>query len=144
MDNPAFIICWVVLLIFGVTVGYKLGHDAGERTVTNRDYWVANGVAVLAGIVVVAAFGLVGLPLLQSVAYGAIAGAITGLKLGFGESVGPWRKHDDFFNVNKRQRDAADSGKGMERRRRRKNNEDEPQLMSIENSNNEGPDKGRK
>ncbi len=141
MDNPAFVVCWVVLLVFGVTVGYKLGVDAGEKALTSRDYWLRNLAALGIGIFVVALFGLIGLSLLQSVAYGAIAGSLTGLKLGFGESVGPWRKHDEFFNVNKRQRAATDSGKGAARRRRKHTGEDEPQLMSVEDTQDTSSDK---
>ena len=51
---------------------------------------------------------------------GWLGSFIAGLKMSFGRSVGPWRKHDGVFNVNKAHR-AADAGDAEERRRARRN-----------------------
>ena len=51
--------------------------------------------------------------------------------IGFFESVGPWRKHDEVFNVNKAHRAAADAGDAEERRRARRNGAADRQLISV-------------
>lgn len=129
MGSPAFIICFLVLFVFGTYLGFSLGQAAGARSVTASQYWKWNGVAVAA--TVVASFVLAGLPLLYGLVIGLLAGFIVGAKMAFGESVGPWRKHDEAFNVNRGHRDAADRGDAEERRRRRRAGEPGPDLIST-------------
>ena len=130
MDNPAFLICSVLLFAFSVYIGFLVGNAAGVRAVTRQDYWKMNAAAII--IAVLLSFILAQVPLLYSVDVGLLAGAIVGLKMAFGESVGPWAVHDKAFNVNRAHRETAASGKGEERRRRRKERADEPDLISVE------------
>lgn len=130
MTSPAFIICFLLLFVFGIYLGFTLGQAAGKKAVTAADYWKQNGIAV--AVTVVASFALAGAPLLYGVVIGLLAGFIVGCKMAFGESVGPWRKHDEVFNVNRAHREAAERGGGDERRRRRKQGEQGPDLISTE------------
>lgn len=75
---------------------------------------------------------LVSLPLVQVGAMGVLAGGIAGLKMGFGESTGPWRWLDSFMNVNRHQRKVAEKGTGEAYRRRRKTGEAGPDLISVD------------
>ena len=61
-----------------------------------------------------------------------VAGAIAGLKMGFGESVGPWKWLDNFMDVNRRHRKVAEKGNGEAYRRRRKTGEAGPNLISVD------------
>lgn len=75
---------------------------------------------------------LVPLPLVQVGAMGVLAGGIAGLKMGFGESTGPWKWFDSFMNVNRHQRKVAEKGTGEAYRRRRKTGEAGPDLISVD------------
>ena len=58
---------------------------------------------------------------------GLMAGAVAGLKLGFGESVGPWKFVDKTFRANKDQLRRAKDGKRAEAvRRARRDGTPEP------------------
>ena len=129
MNDPAFIICFIVLLIFSIYMGFTVGSWAGQRAVTTRDYWKYNIVAIVGCVVVTALISWV--PLLYAVPLGALGGGIAGLKMGFGESVGPWVVHDRVFNVNRKQREATQHGGGEDRRRRKREGAPAPDLMSV-------------
>lgn len=144
MNSPAFAICWVLLVIFGIVIGHKMGSEYGVKLVTSREYWIANAACFVLCILGVALVGILGLPLLNGLVLGLMAGGIVGLKMSFGESVGAWAKHDKFFNVNKRHRDVAQEGTGEERRRRRREGADEPQLISVEDKRNKSSKQSRK
>lgn len=75
---------------------------------------------------------LVPLPLVQVGAMGVLAGGIAGLKMGFGESTGPWKWLDSFMNVNRHQRKVTEKGTGEAYRRRRKTGEAGPDLISVD------------
>lgn len=79
-----------------------------KRVITKRDYWIANFAGAAAVVLLTWVFSL--FPLVQFAPIGWLGGFIAGLKMSFGESVGPWRKHDEVFNVNKAHRAAADAG----------------------------------
>ncbi len=126
-----FVILFALLFIFSVYIGFLAGQAICVRhVVTRRDYWVAN-IAGLVIAVLVSAL-LAALPLLYAVAFGALAGYIAGLKMSFGESVGPWKAADKFFNVNKAHRRTAEQGTGEARRRRRKEGGPAPDLISVD------------
>lgn len=132
----AFYVCMLLLFVFGVYIGFLLGSELGKRAVTTADYWKMNGAAVV--VAVLLSFILAGVPLLYGAIIGLLAGCIAGLKMSFGESVGPWKKLDSYFNVNRSHREASASGKGEERRRRRKTGEAGPDLISV------APDRSKK
>lgn len=125
----AFFICALLLTVFGVYLGFIIGRNLGERAVTTADYWKMNAAAIVVTVLLSAV--LSGLPLLTGGIIGLLAGCIVGIKMGFGESVGPWRTVDRAFNVNKSHREAAESGTGEERRARRRKGEKEPDLISV-------------
>ena len=100
-----------------------------KRVITKRDYWIANFAGAAAVVLLTWVFSL--FPLVQFAPIGWLGGFIAGLKMSFGESVGPWRKHDEVFNVNKAHRAAADAGDAEERRRARRNGAADRQLISV-------------
>ena len=63
-----------------------------------------------------------------------MAGALAGAKIGFGESVGPWKFADKYFNVNKDQTNRTEAEKARRRavRKARKEGKPEPELMSVQ------------
>ena len=102
-----FVVLALVLFIFAIYIGFLCGQWACEkRVITKRDYWIANFAGAAAVVLLTWVFSL--FPLVQFAPIGWLGGFIAGLKMSFGESVGPWRKHDEVFNVNKAHRAAAD------------------------------------
>lgn len=128
----AFFIASAVLLVLGILIGQRVGSELGQRAETSKQYWLWNLAVVAGGIVAIAVLGLMTLVLFEAVALGFIAGGVVGLKLAFGESSGPWKAHDRFYNVNKGHQEAAKGGKGAARRRRRRTGEAAPDLISVE------------
>ena len=109
-----FVVLALVLFIFAIYIGFLCGQWACEkRVITKRDYWIANFAGAAAVVLLTWVFSL--FPLVQFAPIGWLGGFIAGLKMSFGESVGPWRKHDEVFNVNKAHRAAADAGDAEER-----------------------------
>ena len=103
----AFAIVNVLVFGFAVYIGFLLGDGWGKRIVTAKAYWLCN-LGMLVGVVLLVT--LVAVPLIQVCAMGVLAGAIAGLKMGFGESVGPWKWLDNFMDVNRRYRKVAEKG----------------------------------
>ena len=124
-----FFICALLLLLFGVYIGFTLGNNLGERAVTTADYWKLNAAAII--VAVLLAFIFAGLPLLYGAIVGLLAGCIAGLKMAFGESVGLWRAVDRTFKVNRSHMETAEKGTGEERRRRRREGGKAPDLISV-------------
>ena len=110
-----FVVLALVLFLFAIYIGFLCGQWACEkRVITKRDYWIANFAGAAAVVLLTWMFSL--FPLVQFAPIGWLGGFIAGLKMSFGESVGPWRKHDEVFNVNKAHRADADAGDAEERR----------------------------
>lgn len=128
--DVAFLICSILLFGFGIVIGSAVGEAAGARAETAAAYWKMNAVAVAVAVIAVAV--LSALPLLYSLVIGLLAGAIVGMKMSFGESVGPWRVHDRIFNVNRSHREAAARGTGAARRRARRTGGIPADLISVE------------
>ncbi len=82
----------------GLLVGLFLGLWVGKmlRDVAELWYWVANGVALVIGILgnAVGLFFSQWWLVIASLAF--VGGSLTGLKYGLGRTVGVWRIHDDF------------------------------------------------
>ncbi len=128
MGDTAFVILFALLFVFSVYIGFTIGERWGERAVDARAYWLYNLAAILVCVVLTAVLTL--LPLLYATPLGLLMGSIVGLKMGFGESVGPWRLLDRFFNRNRGQR-GVDAARKAEVRRRRRAGEREPDLISV-------------
>lgn len=137
-----FVVLALVLFLFAIYIGFLCGQWACEkRVITKRDYWIANFAGAAAVVLLTWVFSL--FPLVQFAPIGWLGGFIAGLKMSFGESVGPWRKHDEVFNVNKAHRAAADAGDAEERRRARRNGAADRQLISV-TDDSRGADKHAK
>lgn len=125
----SFAIIYVMVFGFAIYIGFLLGDGWGKRIVTAKAYWLCNLGMLVCSVLLVS---LVPLPLVQVGAMGALAGGIAGLKMGFGESTGPWKWLDSFMNVNRHQRKVAEKGTGEAYRRRRKTGEAGPDLISVD------------
>lgn len=122
MDAFAGAVFALMLFLFGIVTGVGVGERLAPRCVTRRDYWVHNAVVLLAGAVSVVVVNLTPFPSLIALAIGLVAGIVAGLKLNFGESVGPWHKVDTYFRVNKDQVERAEDPEGAEAARRARRN----------------------
>lgn len=125
----SFAIIYVMVFGFAIYIGFLLGDGWGKHIVTAKAYWLCNLGMLVCSVLLVS---LVPLPLVQMGAMGALAGGIAGLKMGFGESTGPWKWLDSFMNVNRHQRKVAEKGTGEAYRRRRKTGEAGPDLISVD------------
>ena len=125
----AFGILFLVLLVFSIYIGFALGSSFGAKLEDSGAYWKANLAGVGVAVLVTAVVSL--LPLLAAAPIGMLGGWIAGLKMGFGESVGPWKVHDRVFNVNRSHTEAAKRGTGRARRRRARAGESGPDLISV-------------
>ncbi len=125
----------LLLFFFGIVTGAGVGDRLATRCVTRREYWLCNLAVFLVGALVCALVLLTPLTVLIALAIGLIAGTIVGLKMSFGESVGPWKAHDTFFGVNKDQVKRAQNGERAEAvRRARRDGGPEPELISVQDS----------
>lgn len=125
----AFAIIYVMVFGFADYIGFLLGDGWGKRIVTTRAYWLCNAAMLVGAVLLVS---LVMVPFIQVSAMGVLTGSIAGIKMGFGESVGPWKWLDNFMDINRRHRKVAEKGTGEAYRRRRKTGEAGPDLISVD------------
>ena len=125
----AFIVCSLLLFAFSVYIGFLIGNTVGVRAVTRADYWKMNGAAIV--IAVLLSFILAAVPLFYSVDVGLLAGAIVGLKMAFGESVGPWKFVDRLMTPEALARDRERARVKRAERERARTGAAEPELMSV-------------
>lgn len=125
----------VLLLLFGVVCGVKIGSVCAETCVTHKEYWIAHAKILGVGVLVSALLWQTGWLLLSGIPIGAMASALTVLKFEFGESAGPWKWHDVFFRVNKDQvkRGSSPSSRAHAQavRRAKRDKSALPELMSV-------------
>ena len=93
-DGFAITVVSLLFAVFGIVVGFHLGDEAGARCESSARYATANLAAVLVGSVLFMLVWMTGYVVLGMFAFGAVAGAVAGLKFGYGESVGPWKLVD--------------------------------------------------
>lgn len=134
------IIVTMLFGVLGILIGWKVGSVWGASAPDDRRYWLRNLAVVLAGTVLSAVVSLIGLPTLAGLCIGLIGGGITGLKMGYGKSVGIWQKHDRLFRVNRDQVAAARSaeaakGDGMTQDERARRD-----LVSVDGDRSRGRD----
>jgi hypothetical protein len=90
----------LVVGAFGIYFGFGLGNMLGSRATSKKEYWKYNAIAY-AGFIVLAAFiWALGLVVLIFFSVGGLAGVIAGLRMGYGQAVGPWKAHDRFMNLH--------------------------------------------
>lgn len=96
------VILSVIVTVAGITLaawaGGKLGARAAGRSAL---YWLLNLAAVAVGFALSFLAAAVSFPYLSLFSIGFIAGAITGLKYGYGRSEGIWRTHDVWMKNDK-------------------------------------------
>ncbi len=120
------------LLLFGIYAGVGAGDILSKRCVTRGDYWRWNLIVLGIGVLATALVLMTGLLMLVMLVFGAMAGAVAGLKMGFGESVGFWNKVDRKFRVNRDQVRRAENPQRAEEVRRARREGREPELMSVQ------------
>lgn len=89
---------WMVLGgIAGMVLGFAGGLKVGEliRGKAEWTYWSLNAIALILGVGVAFAGLIFGFGWLVGMAIGFEGGVLTGLKYGYGKSVGPWRVVDN-------------------------------------------------
>ena len=132
-DDIVGLIFALMFLLFGTVTGVGVGERLVKRCVTKREYVIANVVTLLVGAVACAVAMLTPFPVLVVLVIGLIGGTVAGLKMGFGESVGPWKALDRYFRVNKDQLRRSENGERAEAvRRARRDGTPEPELMSVQ------------
>lgn len=124
----------IMLFAFGLVIGEHVGEEMGKKCVEKRDFHIANLKIILVGVAVSAMVWAVQLLTLAGLVFGLMAGALAGARIGFGESAGPWKFTDKYFNVNKGRSGSsdADRARGRAARKARKQGEPEPELMSVQ------------
>ena len=131
MGDIVLLIVGLLLLGFGLVLGFSLGEQLAVRCVTKTEYWHMNLAIVVVGALASGIVWATGFVMIAAATVGTMAGAVAGLKFGFGESAGPWKAHDKAFRVNKEHLETAESGKGEARRKRRRDGGPEPELISV-------------
>ncbi|WP_130811735.1 hypothetical protein [Olsenella sp. Marseille-P4559] len=124
----------IMLFAFGLVIGEHVGEDMGAKCVERRDFHIMSLKIIGIGILASAAVWAVQMLTLAGVVFGLMVGALAGARMGFGESVGPWKFADRYFNVNKGQaeRGNAEKARGRAVRKARKEGEPEPELISVQ------------
>lgn len=130
----AFAVFVIMLFAFGLVVGEHVGEQMGRKCVERRDFHIASLRILAVGILASAVVWAVQMPALAGLVLGLMAGALAGAKIGFGESVGPWKFADKYFNVNKGQtgRGEAERARSRAARKARREGKPEPELMSVQ------------
>ncbi len=127
----AMVIISLLFLVLGLLIGVRIGEELATKLVTKRDYVLANVLALVAGVLVSALVWFTGWVLFAAAIIGVIGGVVAGLKLGFGESVGPWKFHDRYLRVNKDQLKRSEDPKAAQATREARTKGEEPELMSV-------------
>lgn len=122
----------LLFLLFGIFAGVGAGDILVKRCVSRKDYIRMNLAVLGTGALLTAVVYATGLLMLLMLVFGAMAGTLSGMKMGFGESVGPWKKADSSFGVNKDHvRRSENSAAAEAGRRARRDGGPEPELMST-------------
>lgn len=99
----------LVGLIVGIAAGVWGGFVAGERWCRSQPgwrYWLLNVAVVLIGVFGYFGASLLGWLWLTAFSLSVVAGSLTGLKYGYGKSVGLWRVHDRMMRSDELLRDS--------------------------------------
>lgn len=130
-DGFAITVVSLLFAVFGIVVGFHLGDEAGARCENIARYATANVVAILVGSLLFMVVWATGYVVLGMFAFGAVAGAVAGLKFGYGESVGPWKFVDRLMTPAARQRDRERARARRAAAKRARTGAAEPELMSV-------------
>ena len=130
-DGFAITVVSLLFAVFGIVVGFHLGDEAGARCENTARYATANVVAILVGSLLFMVVWATGYVVLGMFAFGAVAGAVAGLKFGYGESVGPWKFVDRLMTPAARQRGRERARARRAAAKRARTGAAEPELMSV-------------
>lgn len=130
-DGFAITVVSLLFAVFGIVVGFHLGDEAGARCENTARYATANVVAILVGSLLFMVVWATGYVVLGMFAFGAVAGAVAGLKFGYGESVGPWKFVDRLMTPAACQRDRERARARRAAAKRARTGAAEPELMSV-------------
>jgi len=103
MEIVAVILAGVAGMAGGVWGGLRVGERLREQRPWR--FWAANGIAFVVALFLLAAAGFTGQLWVWALVISAFAGMLTGLKYGYGKSVGLWRTHDRMMHADKDLRD---------------------------------------
>ena len=113
MEVVLLIIGSLTGLAAGIWIGLKWGMRLADRP--SWRYWAANGVMALAGLVIATAGQFLGAHWFAVSGVGIMAGGITGLKYGYGQSPGVWAIHDRFLRIDGPEGPADEDREGRRR-----------------------------
>ena len=130
-DGFAIAVVSVLLAALGIFLGFHAGEEAGGRCNGTPGYAAANLLALAAGSLAFMVVWATGYVVLGMLAVGAVAGAVAGLKFGYGESVGPWRFVDRLMTPRARALDRERARARRAARERGCSGAEEPELMSV-------------
>lgn len=108
-DGFAITVASLLIAVFGVVLGFEVGNRVGEAIPDSKTFWKDNAIAYVLGIVVSAFIWAAGWVVLSFGTIGALGGAIAGLRMGYGQSIGPWASLDRFLQRRKSKAAATDS-----------------------------------
>lgn len=133
--SAALAIVAILFFVFGIVLGEHVGELVGERLDTRRDWWLAVAGWIFGSMIVTALVAATGLIMLAALTLGFLAGGLTGTKLAYGESVGPWMIFDRKLRANKAHVKAAQDEAARERKRAakaaRRAGKPEPEFISV-------------
>jgi hypothetical protein len=91
----------------GLAGGFAAGFKVGERLRAKPSwrYWAFNAAVMVLGVTIVFLGTVYAVPFLWSGGIGLMGGGVTGLKYGYGKSVGLWRVADDLTGTDDLPRD---------------------------------------
>jgi len=94
--DPVEILLLTAAALAGIAAGLWLGLRTGGRLQGGQAwrYWMCNALALIGGMLFAFLGQLVGAQWLAVAGLGFSGGGITGLKYGYGASVGVWAIHD--------------------------------------------------
>lgn len=92
----------IVTFVVGIGVGLYLGFAVGERLADKSAgaFWLANGAFLLCGLLGGMLAGALRWNWLWGFAMALVGGGLTGLKYGYGKSVGIWRIFDRLMGLD--------------------------------------------
>lgn len=92
----------VFTFIVGLAAGLAGGQAIGERLAgrSSRAFWLANLGVLLIGVLAGALAGVLRWSWLWGFSLALVGGGLTGLKYGYGRSVGVWRLFDRLMGLD--------------------------------------------
>lgn len=103
MDIIAAIVAGLAGIAAGVWAGFKLGERLQDQR--SWKYWAVNGATAVVSVFLLLLAGFTGQVWAWALVLAAFAGMLTGLKYGYGKSVGLWRVHDRILRSDEKLRD---------------------------------------